>query len=702
MDIVATKQAMRFAQENRIDISKVKGSGQKGRILVKDVTQFQSNGNRPPSGSFAELGTTGLEMMDGMIQKAHTADLYWPGVFPLYSRIRRSDPEIAIIRQGFASLGSKAQVQYIADSTEPSDTELEAIDFGNEVLDDIADGMASLLQNILSNVPFYGWGSWEHVWGMRHEEWRPPDKDEDWASKYNDGRIGIRRFSFRDPSTFVSWEQNDKGRVNGWVQRDYPEDDVTLPMDKLLHLTFGDNNSPEGLSPLEAVWRLERIKYNLEMFQGMGYEHASGHASFEVDRDPTTGDKSLIKAAAKALLSGQAGNFILLPNHIRGEIVDVTFGVADAILNAIKYYGILKLQIFQMQWVSMSTTTGVGSHAAMADASTMFMHYFNSMLEGFVRQMDKQLTRRLFNLNATAFPGLEKLPKLSLTPLSKGLGLVDMAGFISNIKNAVELGPEDEISIRKKTEGYLVEQKAEDQEGYEEPEATPIEEDTEETDDIEEDEVVLDREEEIEAMINDYLVAQFQFTGGYPSIRGSYFNNLLAAFQTYLTKKGVRITKYRNDARKTIARGFVDAFYIGYFSGGLTKVDSVSLRWLASRQSAELGHVDELFNVLRELKKDGDVSVASGYADSYTDTLDGIYLEGKMRGNLSVMLTFSGVDGVDSCRTCVKWSGKRHSADFWVRRGLIPGQPGNPNFECGGYRCKHNFLDDDGNDYEFL
>ena len=172
---------------------------------------------------------------------------------------------------------------------------------------------------------------------------------------------------------------------------------------------------------------------------------------------------------------------------------------------------------------------------------------------------------------------------------------------------------------------------------------------------------------------------------------------------TYLNTKGARVTKYRNQAKQTVASGFIDAFYAGYFSVGKNdKVDSESVKWLASKQNAEIGHVHSAFDSLREFKNDGDTGVAQEYADRYTDTLDGIFMEGKLRGDTKIMLIFSGTPGEKSCKTCIKWDGKRHSAEFWVKRGLIPGQPGNPNFECGGYRCQHGFIDDDGNQYEFL
>lgn len=53
------------------------------------------------------------------------------------------------------------------------------------------------------------------------------------------------------------------------------------------------------------------------------------------------------------------------------------------------------------------------------------------------------------------------------------------------------------------------------------------------------------------------------------------------------------------------------------------------------------------------------------------------------------MAEFAGEDGDESCATCIRLKGTRHRRRWWEEHGLVPGQPGNTNFECGGYRCQH-------------
>ncbi len=56
----------------------------------------------------------------------------------------------------------------------------------------------------------------------------------------------------------------------------------------------------------------------------------------------TEEDKSIVKAAASAIMTAQEGNYALWPKGIIGEIKDVPFGAAASILEAIRYYGLLK------------------------------------------------------------------------------------------------------------------------------------------------------------------------------------------------------------------------------------------------------------------------------------------------------------------------------------------------------------------------
>ena len=120
--------------------------------------------------------------------------------------------------------------------------------------------------------------------GLRRSEWRPPQQDP-WRSNYNYGLIGTRRLAYRSHSSFKQWDMDDEtGRVHGMIQQDFPNPDVPIPLDRAVLVTFGDPNNPEGVALLETIWRLERLKYGLEVIQGIGYEHAAGFLNVNTEQ----------------------------------------------------------------------------------------------------------------------------------------------------------------------------------------------------------------------------------------------------------------------------------------------------------------------------------------------------------------------------------------------------------------------------------
>lgn len=403
----------------------------------------------------AEVGSLGLKTTMGFVNEAYHADLRWPSVQPLFSRLRRSDPEVSIVRQVYAALARGIKLRWELPDN-PTDGDKKAAEFAETVLQDIAGGVSELLETAVSQVPFFGWGWWEVLPGVRNPKWVPPGED-DWRSNYLDGLIGIRRFAWRDSSSFDHWQMDDQsGRLYGMVQNDWPNPPVTIPLDRSLHLTFGDPHNPEGLSPLEAIWRLERIKFGLEVVQGIGFEHAAGYLSVSVEDQLTEDNKANIRTAARSIMTAMEGNYATWPKGTKGEIVDVPFAAAGSILEAIKYYGITKLTLYNAQWMALSATTGAGSYSAMNDSSSMWIITYNAMIDGFIDQVDNQIGRRLFAWNAGAFPGMTRRPRLVAEPVQKVVSLSELASILAPLKATIPLGEEDFKSIRTRT-GFLPE-----------------------------------------------------------------------------------------------------------------------------------------------------------------------------------------------------------------------------------------------------
>lgn len=430
-----------------------------GNSALWEFREVGANGDGVKYPPYEEIGTRGLEVWSGFVQQAHDTELYWPYVYPLFNRIRRSDPEIGgIVRPAFTALARGVKLDWETPD-KPSSDDKRAQEYAQTLFDDMEGGADLLIETIASYVPFMGWGVWEVVAGVRNPAWRPPDKDDEWRSSYDDGLPGIRRLAWRDHASFEQWQTDDRtGRVLGMVQHDYPNPPVVIPRNRSLHLTFGDPVSPEGLSPLEAVWRLERIKYGLEMVQGIGFEHAAGYAKFQATAALQPEDKTAINEAARAIMTAQQGNYIRLPGHVTADIMDSGFQAAPALLEAIRYYGLLKLQVFAMQWMAVATTSGAGTQAAHSDSSDMALTLYNAMWEGFAHQIDQQLGKRIFNhpMVAERFPGMTRRPRCIAVPVEKTIPLNLLSQFVSQIAPIVPMDDDDMIAIRRKS-GFMPE-----------------------------------------------------------------------------------------------------------------------------------------------------------------------------------------------------------------------------------------------------
>lgn len=80
----------------------------------------------------------------------------------------------------------------------------------------------------------------------------------------------------------------------------------------------------------------------------------------------------------------------------------------------------------------------------------------------------------------------------------------------------------------------------------------------------------------------------------------------------------------------------------------------------------------------------------------YLNSLDEAFSLGAVSVSHNNMLTFKLGPTEEHCKTCSRLNGKRHKAVWWESHGYIPGQPGNENFECEGYKCQCRLIDDKG------
>jgi len=412
-----------------------------------------------------EYGTSGLKQQSGFIYEAYNSALFYPNAYAVYNKIWRAMPEMAMIRLAFTTW-ARSVSPTVDLPDKPTDDDKRYQEFIEQDFGNMEGGFTTLIDTMVNYIPFFGFGWWDVAPAIREPEWVPPpyqDKDgkpwkDEWRSEYDDGLIGLRRIGWRDLSTFAGWEFDGRKKVIGMKQQDYPNPIITLDKNHSLHMTFGNPNNPEGITPLESIWRLERIKYGLEVIMGIGFEHSAGFLNAKKTEKGTltTKDEQNVKAAARAILTAQEGNYALWPFGVEGEVMDIPFQAAGNLLEAIKYYGILALSVYMMQFIALNTMTNTGALASQVDSTQMGIFSFNAMLDGFAAQYDEQIGKRLYQWNKNSFPNLTKRPTIRFSHMDNNLAMGELGNFLRSIQGIVPLGEDDMKAFRKRT-GWMPE-----------------------------------------------------------------------------------------------------------------------------------------------------------------------------------------------------------------------------------------------------
>jgi hypothetical protein len=184
----------------------------------------------------------------------------------------------------------------------------------------------------------------------------------------------------------------------------------------------------------------------------------------------------------------------------------------------------------------------------------------------------------------------------------------------------------------------------------------------------------------------------------YAKIRRDYKSAIYGLIWVFLTGSETP-DEVRKKMEGVLLAAFILAYNLGLEDGGGATVDQ---KWIKERITKELVFISALVTelyMLRQSKVFDAMSVADTRSSRYVASLDGVYNQGKVTGYGDELLTFAGISGQPPefpCPECSHWLGKTRPASFWVTHELIPGQPGNQNFSCLGFRCRHTLEDENG------
>ena len=253
--------------------------------------------------AFAEIGTTGLKRSGGFIDQEWLRQLSTPTLrYRAFSEMRDNDATVGAILYAIETL--IRQVEWTVTPAHDSDTAREAARFLEECLLDMSPNWETFLSEVLSMLP-YGYSLFEVVYKVRGG-----DQDDDrFRSRYNDGRIGWRKFAVRGQDTIERWRFNAEGGIEGFYQTAPPTYTETyIPMDKcLLFRTKVERNNPEGKSLLRNGYRSWYFLKRLQEIEAIGVERDLAglpvmHVPVEVMSPNATGAQKSLRASLETVI----------------------------------------------------------------------------------------------------------------------------------------------------------------------------------------------------------------------------------------------------------------------------------------------------------------------------------------------------------------------------------------------------------------
>lgn len=219
--------------------------------------------------NLVEIGSTGLNVFSGLIFEEFLSKLRnWSQAVKVYMEMRDNSATIGAFLFAIDMLIRQASWPVIPFSS--SDEDVQAALFVESIKDDMSSTWADTVSEILSMLVF-GFSFHEIVYKIRLG---PNQKNPSKKSRYNDGKIGIRKLPIRSQDTITQWIMDDNGGLTAIEQQAPPNyTTVIIPIEKgLLFRPKVHKGNPEGRSILRNAVRDWFFLKRIQEIEGIGIE----------------------------------------------------------------------------------------------------------------------------------------------------------------------------------------------------------------------------------------------------------------------------------------------------------------------------------------------------------------------------------------------------------------------------------------------
>ena len=453
--------AKELARQYGLSVSHVYRIGKQ----ANGIEQFADNGDRVPSksmvggGLYKEWGMTGLRRFAGSGEIDEEYDRVWKPLNKKCALIKEMADDAICAAVEMAVRMTLRRVGWYVEPGGDEDVDKEAAEWLETCKDDMSQSWNDTVDGALGMIKF-GFQPAEIVYkkrgGLREGQAVP-------SSKYDDGRIGWRKWTFIAPDSLAPgspWQFDEHGGLQSFTQQAPPDyQTVVIPIDKsLLFRSTTERGNPEGRSlfrPMYAAWYMKKNLEEIEAISaeriGAGFPVAYLGRDVQKNLDDPESDAAQIQNALRNIRVDDQMSF-LIPFAKMGSGAAEGDGVLFEFVSppgtkAINFHETITRYEQRMAMVGLAQFIHLGMNQvgarALGESSTDF---FTLGVMGWVDSIEETIhrygTERLFRLNP--WPGLTGYPRIkheSVTRISIG----EIADYVSKLAGVGVIVPEPEL-----------------------------------------------------------------------------------------------------------------------------------------------------------------------------------------------------------------------------------------------------------------
>jgi hypothetical protein len=402
------------------------------------------------------IGTSGLRRSGGVIDEEFHPKLRGRLGMQVYREMADNSSTIGAIRNAIKTL--LRQVEWRVEPAEQTPEAEKVAEFVEQCMDDTSHTFEDFFCEALSMCD-YGWAYFETCYKLRKGD---VGDDPNTKSKFDDGRIGWRKFELRSQDSLLNWDFSpDDGGLRGMIQMDVYQARAPkfIPIEKaLLFRTETTKNNPEGRSLYRNAVRDWFLLKRIEEIEAVGIERdMTGLLTMEVplqllQSNAGTAEQALLSQLKTMLgaLKRDEREYAVVPQELDREGKPTGFklkllssgGRRQIDTVAVKNYYVTNiLKSVMAQFLQLGVQSETGSFALASSATSLFATALAYILDSFASVFNQYAIKRLMIWNKIP---TELHPKLVHGDIESP-DLKTISEFISNLSTAGALQPNPEL-----------------------------------------------------------------------------------------------------------------------------------------------------------------------------------------------------------------------------------------------------------------